>query len=103
MSAVDEWFAGHAEPNMPDGSFNAALTLQQSTEYEAERQAAELEGRISRGLVGATGSAVCWHRRIRHTCNMWDCGFTAVASSKQRRHVNQSIQLSNTPWIGLTQ
>jgi hypothetical protein len=52
VAAVDDWYASHADANMPDGSFNPSLTLQQSADYEAVRQAAGLEGRINRGLVG---------------------------------------------------
>ncbi|WIA38425.1 hypothetical protein OEZ86_001750 [Tetradesmus obliquus] len=51
MASVDDWYAARADANMPDGSFNPSLTLQQSAEYEAVRQAAGLEGRISRGLM----------------------------------------------------
>jgi hypothetical protein len=52
VAAVDDWYASRADANMPDGSFNPSLTLQQSAGYEAVRHAAGLEGRISRGLVG---------------------------------------------------
>uniref|UniRef100_A0A383V9A3 Uncharacterized protein n=1 Tax=Tetradesmus obliquus TaxID=3088 RepID=A0A383V9A3_TETOB len=51
VASVDDWYAARADANMPDGSFNPSLTLQQSAEYEAVRQAAGLEGRISRGLM----------------------------------------------------
>eukprot|EP00878_Enallax_costatus_P013947 GHUV01014584.1.p1 GENE.GHUV01014584.1~~GHUV01014584.1.p1 ORF type:complete len:446 (+),score=179.98 GHUV01014584.1:898-2235(+) len=51
VAAVDEEFNALADPNMPDGSFNPALTLQQSAGYEAVRQAKELERRINRGLM----------------------------------------------------
>jgi hypothetical protein len=51
VASVDDWYASRADANMPDGSFNPGLTLQQSAEYAAARQSAELEGRISRGLV----------------------------------------------------
>jgi hypothetical protein len=58
VASVDDWYASRADANMPDGSFNPSLTLQQSAEYEAARQAAELEGRISRGLVRTPAAAV---------------------------------------------
>ncbi|WIA18124.1 hypothetical protein OEZ85_009602 [Tetradesmus obliquus] len=51
VASVDDWYAARADANMPDGSFNPILTLQQSAEYEAVQQAAGLEGRISRGLM----------------------------------------------------
>jgi hypothetical protein len=50
-SCVDEVFAARAQPNMPDGSFNRGLSLQQAAEYEAAREAADLERRMERGLV----------------------------------------------------
>lgn len=53
IAAVDEEFDALADPNMPDGSFNPALTLQQSAGYETVRQAKELERRINRGVVRA--------------------------------------------------
>jgi hypothetical protein len=40
VASVDDWYASRADANMPDGSFNPGLTLQQSA--EAARQAAEL-------------------------------------------------------------
>jgi len=48
---VDQVFAAKAAGNMPDGSFNPGLSLQQSTDYEAAREAADLDRRLERGLV----------------------------------------------------
>lgn len=51
VASVDDEFNARADPNMPDGSFNPGLTLQQSAGFESVRQARELERRIDRGLV----------------------------------------------------
>lgn len=51
VASVDDEYNARADPNMPDGSFNPGLTLQQSAGFEAVRQARELERRINRGLV----------------------------------------------------
>jgi hypothetical protein len=50
---VDQVFAAKAQPNMAGGSFNPALSLQQAAQYEAAREAADLDRRLERGLVGA--------------------------------------------------
>lgn len=52
-ACVDQVFAAKAEPNMADGSFNPALSLQQATDYEAATEAADLDRRLERGLVSA--------------------------------------------------
>jgi hypothetical protein len=53
-ACVDQVFAAKAEANMADGSFNPVLSLQQATDYEAAREAADLERRLERGLVSST-------------------------------------------------
>lgn len=52
-ACVDQVFAAKAQPNMAGGSFNFALSLQQAAQYEAAREAADLDRRLERGLVGA--------------------------------------------------
>lgn len=63
-ACVDQKFAARATPNMPDGrSFNPGLSLQQSTDYEAVVEAADLERRLERGLVSDADVhvlSVCW-------------------------------------------
>jgi hypothetical protein len=69
-SCVDEVFAARAQPNMPDGSFNPALSLQQAAEYEAAREAADLERRLERGLVSALVlPAHCWASVLLYCCS----------------------------------
>lgn len=50
-TCVHDVFAGKAEANMQDGSFNPGLSLQQSADYEAVREVADLERRLERGMV----------------------------------------------------
>lgn len=50
-ACVDQVFAAKAQPNMPDGSFNPGLSLQQAADFEAARELADLDRRLERGLV----------------------------------------------------
>jgi hypothetical protein len=50
-TCVDQVFAAKAAPNMPDGSFNPVLSLQQAADFEAAGEAADLDRRLERGLV----------------------------------------------------
>jgi hypothetical protein len=50
-ACVDGVFAARAAPNMRDGTFNPGLSLQQAADFEAARDASDLERRLERGLV----------------------------------------------------
>lgn len=65
---MDDAFAARAAPNMSDGSFNPRLSLQQSTDFEAQREAAGLQRRLERGLVSERGSFHRLHDMLVGVC-----------------------------------
>eukprot|EP00879_Flechtneria_rotunda_P010431 GHRR01010907.1.p1 GENE.GHRR01010907.1~~GHRR01010907.1.p1 ORF type:complete len:359 (+),score=175.27 GHRR01010907.1:313-1389(+) len=51
VAAVDDAYAARAEPNMPDGTFNPGLSLQQAAGFTNTRAAGELEKRVDKSLM----------------------------------------------------